>query len=104
MRREPTALGHINDDVTTAPEWDKAVCSRLARRLGYVLLWPPEDSRLGLIDLVREIDVDAVITPSLAHMDALTLDRIMHACDVETACARETYGRYFGGGRHGCPA
>ncbi|BEK86216.1 hypothetical protein GCM10010198_04230 [Nocardia seriolae] len=99
----PTALGHIDDEVTTAPEWDKALCTRLARQLGYLLLWPPENTRLRLLDLVRETDVDAVIAPSPAHVDALTLDRIMHVCDVETATPRETFARYFGG-RRGCPA
>ncbi|AYF76853.1 hypothetical protein D7D52_27005 [Nocardia yunnanensis] len=103
MRREPTALGHIDDEVTIAPEWDKAVCIRLARQLGYRLIWPPEYTRLTILDLVRETDVDAVITPSATHVDALTLDRLMHTCDVETACPRETFARYFGG-RRGCPA
>lgn len=103
MRREPTALAYVNEDVTTAPEWDSAQCRRLARRLGYHLIWMPAESPLGLVDQVREADVDAVVVPSTIHLDALTLDRLMHTCDVESAQPRTTYARYFGGST-GCPA
>ncbi|MGV9408688.1 hypothetical protein ACWDOP_02140 [Nocardia sp. NPDC003693] len=103
MRREPTALGYVNDDVTAAVGWDEAQCRRLARRLGYQLIWVPGYCVLGLVETVRGADVDAVIVPSSAHLDELTLDRLMHCCDVETVAPRRTYARYFGG-RHGCPA
>ncbi|MFJ4650951.1 hypothetical protein ACIP5Y_06710 [Nocardia sp. NPDC088792] len=103
MRREPTALEYINDSVSEAPQWDSAICRRLARRLGYRLIRPVDDSALSLVDYVREVDVDAVIVPNIGHVDALTLDRLMHTVDVEAAAPRETFARYLGG-RHGCPA
>ncbi|MFE3059488.1 hypothetical protein [Nocardia sp. NPDC059239] len=79
-----------------ALQWDRAQMVRLARRLGYVLIWSSEDSALDLVDQVREADVDAVIVPAPEHLDVLTLDRLMHLADVETAAPRETFGRYFG--------
>ncbi|WP_327145390.1 hypothetical protein [Nocardia sp. NBC_01327] len=103
MRREPTALGYVNDDVSAAASWDLAQCRRLARRLGYRLIWPSSECVLGLVDQVRSADVDAVIVPSAAHLDEPTLDRLMHSCDVETVSPPQTYARYFGG-RQGCPA
>lgn len=103
MRAEPTAFGYVNDAVTRAPQWDSAACARLARRLGYRLIWPSAECPLPLVDQVRSADVDAVVIPSADHVDALTMDRLMHTCDVETVLPRETWARYFGG-RHGCPA
>ncbi|MEC3958885.1 hypothetical protein VMT65_38030 [Nocardia sp. CDC153] len=76
---------------------------RLARRLGYTLIWPPEQTVLSFVDQVREADVDAVLVPSAKHLDALTLDRLMQLADVETAIPRETFARYLAGG-YGCPA
>lgn len=102
MRREPTALEYINDAVSEAPQWDSATCRRLARRLGYRLIRPGDESALNLVDRVREADVDAVIVPNAGHMDVLTLDRLMHTVDVEAAAPRETFARYLGA--HGCRA
>lgn len=101
MRREPTALAYINDDITVSPQWDVAQCQRLARRLGYRLIWPPETCALGLVDQIRQSDVDAVIVPSSQHLDVLTLDRLMHSCDVEAVHPRTTYARYCGGSQAG---
>ncbi|MFJ4657351.1 hypothetical protein ACIP5Y_39300 [Nocardia sp. NPDC088792] len=105
MRARPTALGYVDDERSgIGVQWDRAQVTRLARRLGYELIWgPAEGSALNLVDLVHESDVDAVVIPSSLHVDALTLDRLMYTCDVETALPRETFARYVGG-RHGCPA
>lgn len=104
MRTQPTALGWIDPDVSgIAARWDHAQLVRLARRLGYALIWPPEQTAMPFVDQVREADVDAVLVPSAKHLDALTLDRLMHLADVETANPRETFARYPGGG-YGCPA
>ncbi|APA97531.1 hypothetical protein [Nocardia seriolae] len=104
MRIRPTALGFVDDEWSgVGAQWDRAQVARLARRLGYALIWPDENSMLALVDQVRESDVDAVLIPSSVHLDALTLDRLMHTCDVETVLPRETFARYFGG-RQGCPA
>ncbi|MGW4126221.1 hypothetical protein [Nocardia sp. NPDC004711] len=103
MRYRPTALGWIDPDVSTAPEWDQAQLRRLARRLGYVLAWTSDRTPVPFVDQVRTADVDAVLVPSTLHLDVLTLDQLLRLVDVESACPRETFARYFGG-VHGCPA
>lgn len=98
MRAEPTAFGYVDDDHSgEAAQWHRAQVTRLARRLGYVLIWPPPESPLPLIDQVRETDVDAVVMPSTAHVDALTLDLLLHLCDVETVRPRMTLACCFVG-------
>ncbi|WP_231951634.1 hypothetical protein [Nocardia terpenica] len=67
---------------------------RLARLLGYVLIWSPEDTSLPLVDQVRAADVDAVITPASAHLDAIMLHSVMCIADVETACPRMSFSRW----------
>ncbi|MEC3955947.1 hypothetical protein VMT65_23130 [Nocardia sp. CDC153] len=104
MRTQPTAIGWMDPDVSgVAAQWDQAQLVRLARRVGYVLIWPPEHTAVSFVDQVREADVDAVLVPSAKHLDALTLDRLVHLADVEAATPRETFARYLGG-LHGCPA
>ncbi|NEW37463.1 hypothetical protein GV792_03710 [Nocardia cyriacigeorgica] len=94
MRSQPTALGWIDPEITTAPEWDAAQMQRLARRLGFVLEWGREGSCLPLAEQVRAADVDAVIIPAPHHLDPLILDAIMHLCDVETVCPRLSFARW----------
>ncbi|WP_246023841.1 hypothetical protein [Nocardia yunnanensis] len=99
-----TAIGWLDPDVSgAAAQWDRAQVGRLARRLGYELIWLPERTSVPLVDQVRTADVDAVLVPSPKHLDALTLDCLSHIADVETAMPRETFARYFGG-RRPCPA
>ncbi|MEV5836879.1 hypothetical protein [Nocardia sp. NPDC052112] len=80
--------------MSTALDWDRAQVQRLARRLGYVLVWPPDDTILGLVDVVRSADVDAVITPAPHHFDVLTLDRLMHVINIETVWPRTSFARW----------
>ncbi len=94
MRRQPTALGWINLDVSIASEWDVAQLRRLARRLGYVLIWP-DDSPIRLVDQVRNLDVDIVLAPAPNHLDALELDAVMHVTGIETACPRMSFNRWM---------
>ncbi|OBA62175.1 hypothetical protein A5780_19135 [Nocardia sp. 852002-20019_SCH5090214] len=93
MRARPTALGWIADEVSEAPEWDAAQLQRLARHLGYAMVWPAA-SLLALPDLVREADVDAVLTPSTEHIDALTLNAVMAVADVETVLPRLSFAKW----------
>ncbi|MGW5520029.1 hypothetical protein [Nocardia africana] len=93
MRVKPTALGWISDEVSDSPEWDAAQLQRLARHLGYILVWP-EVSLVPLPDLVRDADVDAVLTPSTNHIDALTLNAVMYLADVETVLPRFSFARW----------
>jgi hypothetical protein len=93
MRAKPTALAWISDEVSESPEWDAAQLGRLARHLGYALVWP-DASLVPLPDLVRDADVDAVLTPSTEHLDALTLNAVMGLADVETVMPRLSFARW----------
>ncbi|BAW06101.1 hypothetical protein ACFOS0_36330 [Nocardia seriolae] len=84
-------MAYIDPDISgAAVEWDIAQCRRLARRLGYALLFLPEFSALGLVDLVREIDVDAVVVPSPAHVSPRLVGLLAGACDVESVHPRRS--------------
>ncbi|MEV4127786.1 hypothetical protein [Nocardia sp. NPDC049707] len=103
MRPRPTALGWIDPLVTRMPEWDAAQVRRLARRLGYALVWPPEITLVPLADQVRGADVDAVITPTPLHLDVLMLHAVMCVADVEIVAPRMSFARWtaFSCGRRG---
>ncbi|WP_280316116.1 hypothetical protein [Nocardia abscessus] len=94
------ALGWI-DPLSPTPEWDSAQVRRLARRLGYALRWADAGSVLGLAEQVESSGADVVLLPSSAHVDAVTLDRVMAVADVECAAPRASFGRWpaFGGVR-----
>ncbi|MBO0881709.1 MAG: hypothetical protein J2P17_15485 [Mycobacterium sp.] len=94
MRTQPTALGWIDPDISTAWDWDCARLRRFAHRLGYRLVWPPEDSFVLLVDQVRVADVDLVIAPSPNHLDKIALNAVMAVADVETACPRLSFSRW----------
>lgn len=93
MRFRPTALGWIDLDVSAAPNWDRAQMQRLARHLGYILIWPVP-SLTPLPDQVRTADVDAVIVPSPAHLHPVTLNAVMNHADVETVLPRMSFARW----------
>jgi hypothetical protein len=94
MRIQPTAFAWIDDEISTAPDWDAAQVRRLARHLGYELVWPAEDWLIPLVDQVRAADVDAVITPSVDHLGVMSLNALMHVANVETACPRMSFARW----------
>ncbi|WP_433598973.1 hypothetical protein ACQPXH_25195 [Nocardia sp. CA-135953] len=91
---KPIALGWIDYDHSAAPDWDAAQVQRLARRLGYRLVWPERPDLLPLVDQVRNAEADAVILPAPDHVGALELDGLMHVADVETACPRLSFARW----------
>lgn len=94
MRPQPTALAYIDPEVSgVALEWDIAQCRRLARRLGYAMLWLPEFTVLGLVDLVRETDVDALLIPSPDHLSPGLVSLLSGAVDVESAAPRRSLVR-----------
>ncbi|MFD6353216.1 hypothetical protein [Nocardia tengchongensis] len=78
-------------------QWNRAQVTRLARQLGYELVWPHGVSPLNLIDQVRNADVDAVVVSSSSDLDALTVDRLMQICDIEIVTPSETFARHFVG-------
>jgi hypothetical protein len=49
---------------------------------------------LGLADVTRAADVDAVITPAPNHLDVLTTDRLMHLVSIETVWPRTSFARW----------
>jgi hypothetical protein len=100
MRARPTALGVVDLDSETQ-EWHRAQILRLARHLGYAVIWPPEDSLLPLVDQVREADVDIMIIATPDHLDAITLNAIMSIVSVESACPRLSFACWAAPGRLG---
>ncbi|MFD4401197.1 hypothetical protein ACFWPH_00385 [Nocardia sp. NPDC058499] len=93
---EPTALGWVDDDASTAPDWHRAQVRRLAQRLGYRLVWPDERSVLHVADQARNAGVDTVIMPAPDHLDPVALNRLMDIADVETVSPRMSYARWVG--------
>ncbi|WP_024800492.1 hypothetical protein [Nocardia sp. BMG51109] len=93
MRSHPTAFAWVDPDDCRWSELDDARIRKLARQLGYRLYWPLP-SALPLVDQVRSADVDAVITPSPSHLDAIQLHALMCLVDVETACSRMSFARW----------
>ncbi|MBF6358373.1 hypothetical protein IU449_28135 [Nocardia higoensis] len=94
------ALGWI-DPCSPTPEWDAAQVRRLARRLGYPLRWADPASVLGLVEQVEAAGVEVVLLSSSAHIDVVTLDRLMACTNVECAAPRASFGRWspFSGAR-----
>ncbi|PPJ24206.1 hypothetical protein C5E45_28270 [Nocardia nova] len=87
------ALGWVHPE-SAALDWDIAQVRRLARHLGYRLVWPPETSRIPLADQARTAGADAVITPSTEHLGILTLHAVMGVADVETVTPRLSFARW----------
>lgn len=92
----PVALGWVHPE-SASIEWDQAQARRLARALGYRLIWPPVASHIPLVDQVRQADADAVITPSTDHLGILTLHSVMTIADVETVTPRLSFARWPAG-------
>ncbi|WP_280387921.1 hypothetical protein [Nocardia wallacei] len=80
-------------EVSDSVEWDVARVRRLARRLGYVLIWP-DYSPVRLVDHARAADVDVVVVPAPNHLGALEIDAVMQVADVETVCPRMSFSRW----------
>lgn len=91
---QPTAFGWVDDDVSAAPEWDRAQVGRLADRLGYQIVWPDEYSVLPVADQARNSGADVVILPAPDHLAPLELNRVMDVADVETVIPRLSFARW----------
>lgn len=94
MRYRPTALGYVDLDVSTSLAWDRTQVQRLARHLGYLVIWPEPSSVLPLFDQVRAADVDAVVVPGPEHLGPLELNRVMDVADVEMVLPRLSFARW----------
>ncbi|BDT87199.1 hypothetical protein IU485_01740 [Nocardia cyriacigeorgica] len=86
------ALGWI-DPSSPTPDWDAAQIRRLARRLGYPVCWA-DSPWLGLVEQIESCVAEIVIVPSSAHIDAITLNRVMAIADVECAAPRTSFARW----------
>ncbi len=87
------ALGVVDQD-SEAYEWERAQVRRLARHLGYAVVWASGNSVLPLVDQVRQADVDIVIASVSDHLDVLTLNSVMGVVGVETVCPRLSFSRW----------
>lgn len=94
----PIAFGWVDDDVSGAPDWDRAQVRRLADRLGYRITWPDLRSLLPVADQARSSGADVVILPSPDHLGALELNRVMDVADVETVLPRLSFARWYAAG------
>jgi hypothetical protein len=94
----PTAFGWIDFETSAAPEWDRAQVCRLARRLGYRVVWPDEWSLIPVTDQARAAEAEVVITPALDHLGLLELNRVMDTADVETVQPRLSFARWHAAG------
>jgi len=88
------ALGWIDYDISHTPEWDGARLRRLARHLGYRLVWPYEWSVLRLADQARNAGADLVILPAPDHLSPFELNAVMDVVDVETVVPRMSFARW----------
>ncbi|WP_249358439.1 hypothetical protein [Nocardia cyriacigeorgica] len=95
------AFGWINFEASTAPDWDAAQVQRLARRLGYRVVWPHRFSVLPVVDQVRNAQAEVVILPAPEHLGPLELNRVMEIADVEVVFPRLSFARWatIGSGR-----
>lgn len=94
MRYRPTALGYVDPGISTSMAWDRAQVQRLARHLGYLVVWSEFSSVLPLFDQVRAAGVDAVVVPGPDHLGPLELNRVMDIADVETVLPRLSFARW----------
>ncbi|MEU7768402.1 hypothetical protein AB0B25_25280 [Nocardia sp. NPDC049190] len=100
MRAKPPALGYLRKDVSGVSQaWDEAQIRSLAKRLGYelaktVTFGAGTDGPVGrLVDVVRDLDVDAVISPGLRHFDDAVPDELVQVCDLITVTPKSTFSR-----------
>lgn len=89
-----SAFGWINFEVSTAPDWDAAQVQRLARRLGYRVVWPCSLSVLPVVDQVRNAEAEVVILPAPQHLGPLELNSVMEIADVEVVLPRLSFARW----------
>lgn len=92
----PIALGWIDYDASCAFEWDRARIRRLARHLGYRVVWRSERSVLPIVTQIRNSGAELVVLSSPDHLDPLELNAVMEVADVETVVPRLSFARWAG--------
>jgi hypothetical protein len=108
MRPRPTAIGYLRRDVSGVSQtWDEIQIRSVAKRLGYelaktVVFGPETDSPLSrLMNVVRRVDVDAVIVPSVRHFGGEVSSELVKVVDVITVSPENTYARWAPGCSNG---
>ncbi|MGQ4597359.1 hypothetical protein [Nocardia sp. R6R-6] len=114
MRARPTAIGYLRRDISGISQtWDEIQIRSLAKRLGYelaktVVFRAETDSPLSrLLNVVRRVDVDAVIVPGVRHFGGEVPTGLVAVADVITVSPERTYARWApgcNGGRMSSPA
>lgn len=101
MRRKPTALGYLRRDVSgLSQNWDEIQIRSAAKRLGYDLAktvvfdQKTDHPASRLLNIARQLDVDAVIVPKVEHLNGDVPGDLVRACDVITMNPENTYARW----------
>ncbi|WP_405137102.1 recombinase family protein [Nocardia sp. NBC_01388] len=103
MRDIPTAIGYLRRDVSGfRQDWDETRIRSRAKRLGYdlakiVVFGPNTDAPLErLINVVRNVDADAVIVPTATHFDGAEIPApLVNVAEVITVDPEQTYARWL---------
>ncbi|MGW4368667.1 2'-5' RNA ligase family protein [Nocardia takedensis] len=101
MRKAPTAIGYLRKDVSGVhQQWDETRIRSHARRLGYELAktvtfsTATDDPEARLINVVRSLEIDAVIAPSLDHFGGAVPEILVRSVELNVLAPRPaTYAR-----------
>ncbi|MET8874207.1 hypothetical protein [Nocardia sp. NPDC004604] len=98
MRAKPAAIGYLRTDISGISQtWDEIQIRSLAKRYGYdlaktVAFSAQTDHPLSrLLNVVRRLDVDAVITPNLEHLGGAVPPDLVRVCEINTISPKATY-------------
>jgi hypothetical protein len=101
MRQKPTALGYLRRDVSGISQtWDEIQIRSIAKRFGYDLAKTvvfgreTDHPESGLLNVIRTMDVDAVIVPKVEHLGGDVPGELVRVCDVITVNPENTYARW----------
>ncbi|MRH86446.1 hypothetical protein GFY24_03000 [Nocardia sp. SYP-A9097] len=102
MLEIPTAIGYLRSDISGVRQsWDEIRMRSMAARLGYTLaktvvfgLYTDEPVQ-RLIDVVRSVDAEAVIVPSLEHLGGVVPKPLLAVADTITVDPQETFARWI---------
>ncbi|MFD0364875.1 hypothetical protein ACFQZZ_25845 [Nocardia sp. GCM10030253] len=101
MRPRPTAVGYLRRDVSgISQDWNEIQIRSVAQRLGYDLAKTvvfgreTDDPEGRLLNVIRAMDVDAVIVPNAVHLGGAIPDALVQECDVVTVSPENTYARW----------
>lgn len=102
MLEIPTAIGYLRSDISGVRQsWDEIRIRSLAARLGYTLaktvVFGPyaEQPVQRLINVVRSVDAEAVIAPSIEHLGGRVPEVLLAVADVITTDPQETFARWI---------